>query len=394
MASSRAMQQDALSASSLTGYIASSLPREAEPQLRNATDAIAIACHAGMLAVSFRLVGLGEDHQIEAQSDPEAPQPLPKEWNASSSSHAFRYAHPQSSMQFLLKVNRLGPKTVVYGIGLGDDKTTSFDVTTKDFTSEASLPTSPCKNGSVDSEDTAHAIQSVFISPSRLTDLAKDLRLNIIQKLVPGLQKEGYEESRSQTTSTQQQQQQQQPPPHPRDPLYDPPVYDPLRADPLLPRPAQPHNPLADPSVGPRRGGPIPDFPPPGFEDEHNMQGPPRGFGPSGGMPGGPLANYGHDDLYPSGLGPRDPLRVGSDARGGMAANFQQPGRGYDAQRPEGARWDPIHGGDDDLMGGPGMGMGPRGGPGSGVPGFGGPRGGFGGGGGNPFGGFGGGDFI
>ena len=292
-------------------------------------------------------------------------------------------------MQFLLKVNRLGPKTVIYGIGLGDDKTTSFDNTTKDYTSEAALPASPYKSQLAISDDVSHAIQSIFISPSRLTDLEKELRLNIIQKLVPALQKEGYEESSLQSTAaTSAHQQQRSPPPHPRHPGYEPPTHDPLRADPLLPRPAYPHNPLADPSVGPRRGGPIPDFPPPGFEDEFEMQRPPQGFGGPGGQAGGPLANYGHNDLYPPGLGPRDPLSVGLGSTGGMAANLERPDRGYDAQRPAGARWDPVNGGDDDVLGGPGMGMG------SGGSRFGGPRGGFGSGGGNPFGGFGGGDFI
>lgn len=53
-----------LSASSLSRYIAESLSKDATPQLKNATDAVAIACHAGMLAVGFRLIGLGEDHRI------------------------------------------------------------------------------------------------------------------------------------------------------------------------------------------------------------------------------------------------------------------------------------------------------------------------------------------
>ena len=55
-----------LSASSLSNYIASSLPKDASPQLKNSTDAVAIACHSGMLAVGFRLVGLGEDDRIGA----------------------------------------------------------------------------------------------------------------------------------------------------------------------------------------------------------------------------------------------------------------------------------------------------------------------------------------
>ena len=53
-----------LSSSSIASYIVSSLPKNTSPQLRSSTDAVAIACHAGMLAVGFRLVGLGEDHGI------------------------------------------------------------------------------------------------------------------------------------------------------------------------------------------------------------------------------------------------------------------------------------------------------------------------------------------
>ena len=42
----------------------SSLPKTANPKLRNPWDAIALFCHVCMLSVGFRLVGLGEDHRI------------------------------------------------------------------------------------------------------------------------------------------------------------------------------------------------------------------------------------------------------------------------------------------------------------------------------------------
>ena len=51
-----------LSSSSLTGLMASSLPKTS--QLRTQWDAIALAVHAGMIAVGFRLVGLGEEDKI------------------------------------------------------------------------------------------------------------------------------------------------------------------------------------------------------------------------------------------------------------------------------------------------------------------------------------------
>lgn len=113
-------------------------------------------------------------------------------------------------------------------------------------------------------------------------------------------------------------------------------------------------------------------------------------------MTGPRMPGYGERDLYPAGLGPNDPLRVGGvgpgpgiRGGGGMHPTFDDPmfgGRGggggeggYDPMAPPGARYDPV---------GPGM---PRGGgrfgPGGGGGGFGGPPP-------NPFGGFGGGDFI
>ena len=52
------------SALSLSNYMYRSLPKEPSPQLRNPFDAIALLSHACMLAVGFRLVGLGEDHRI------------------------------------------------------------------------------------------------------------------------------------------------------------------------------------------------------------------------------------------------------------------------------------------------------------------------------------------
>lgn len=53
-----------LSATSLATYMSASLPKEASPQIKGAYDAVALAVHAGMIAVGFKLIGLGEDHRI------------------------------------------------------------------------------------------------------------------------------------------------------------------------------------------------------------------------------------------------------------------------------------------------------------------------------------------
>src|SRR5256885_2314426 len=114
---------------------------------------------------------------LEAQSNPEQVQPLPSEWDASST-YAFRYAHSQSSMEYLVKVNRLGSKALIFGVGLGDDKTASFEVKAQDYISEGSL------NGMSDSQSSSK-IQDIFISPGRMTDLSSLFRIHIIQKLAP-----------------------------------------------------------------------------------------------------------------------------------------------------------------------------------------------------------------
>jgi hypothetical protein len=52
------------SAQSLSTYMYKSLPREPSHELRNPYDAVALLSHACMLAVGFRLIGLGENHKI------------------------------------------------------------------------------------------------------------------------------------------------------------------------------------------------------------------------------------------------------------------------------------------------------------------------------------------
>jgi hypothetical protein len=370
MATGTAVAGNVMSAPSLSRLMSASLPKDVEPQLKNAYDAIALASHAGLLAAGFRLVGLGEDHKLEAQSDSVVPQELPSEWNAHPGSYAFRYKHTQSSMEYLVKVNRMGNKVVVMGMGMGDDRTHSFDVKASEFISDGNLPATP-KKSDTSEEESIDTLTALFISVGRLSDFGSLLRLRIIQKLLPSLQKEGYEETPEERPASNHRQQDQQPR------AERPPRDDPLRDD-RLPRPY----PLQDPLAHPRR--PMPD-PMPGFEDEFETQRPMRG-----GMPGGEFGRIGDRDLYPQGLGPNDPMRggigpgfggMGGMGGGGMHPTFDDPlfagqgqgGRGYDSQAPPGSRYDPV--GPGNRGGHPrGAGMGGR------PP--------------NPFGGFGDGDFM
>ena len=238
-------------------------------------------------------------------------------------------------MEYLMKVSRLGSKALVFAVALPDDKTASFEIKVQDYISEGSI------KESTSSSDMHSAIKDVFISPGRLSDLSSLFKVNIIQKLAPGIHKEGYEETR--TTAEQ---------PRRREEIR-PPERDPLRDD--RPEPARPY-PFNDPlAAAPRRPVPPGDFPPPDFEDEYEMNRPPRGFPDYDGRQ--PL-NIGERDLYPPGLGPHDPLRIGPGGGGfrgggGMHPTFDDPlfggqggGQPYDPRAPPGARYDPVGPGD------------------------------------------------
>lgn len=313
-------------------------------------------------------------------------------------------------MHYVVKVDRLGGKAEIRGIGLGDERISRFEIVAKDFISQSALPLRIpiSESGEEDRSSLPAKLKEVFISPSRIqgqsfsvfpkmgtscinreVDLASLFKTTIIQKLIPNLAKEGYEEapnnsgaieaSRVRAQREEEHEERRQPRPHP--------VH-----DDSLPQPARPY-PIHDPlAAGPHRPIPAGDFPPPGFEDEYEINRPPYGM-PVGGRP--PF-NIGYDDLNPQGLGPTDPLRgsfVGGGglprpgAGAGMHPTFDDPmfgGRGgqigsYDPAAPPGARYDPL-----------GPGDGPQRGTGGGFPGSRGlggrPH--------NPFGGFGGNDFI
>jgi hypothetical protein len=275
----------------------------------------------------------------------------------------------------------------VYALALGDDKTTHFDVTTKDYISESTLPLSVSDETST--EGAAKQLQDLFISEGRLNDLGSLLKISVIQKLAPGLQKQGYEESSSSNTAIQSGDRSTPRTGEPANP----------RNPPNEPEPARPY-PFNDPLVArPQPGRPLPE-PIPGFEDEYEINRPARGGLRDDRYPVG----IGHDDLYPQGLGPNDPLRPhlgGGLPRpggfgGGMHPTFDDPlfrgqggAGGSNPAAPPGARYDPVGPGDplrDGRGGGPrypgggGFGGGGLGGPGGRPP--------------NPFGGFGDNDFI
>ncbi|KAL7629004.1 hypothetical protein AAE478_000522 [Parahypoxylon ruwenzoriense] len=377
------MSTNPLSPSAIIQQMADALPthppRDGTSDLSGSHEALALFTHACMVSLGFRLLGFDEDKLEEAQCHDLAPR-LPPNWNASFNTYAFVYAHQQSALRFVIRTDRMGGKAEIRGLGINDERITRVEVTIKDFVSNAALPIriSIDDEGIEDRSGIPEKLRNVFISESRIVDLANLIKINIIQRLLPSLQKEGYEESPDERAAREDADRTGRRPP--RQPVPPEP----------LPQPVQPY-PFYDPLNPPPRN-PIPagDFPPPGFEDPYDINRP-AGIPLQPGR--SPFGNIGADDLNPPGLGPHDPLRPGLGIGGelprpggnrGMHPTFDDPlfggpghgDEGFDPQIPPGARYDPLGPGGLPRLGG----RRPRGG-GSGQ---------FGGG----FGGFGGGDII
>ncbi|KAK3294285.1 PI31 proteasome regulator N-terminal-domain-containing protein [Chaetomium fimeti] len=408
--------QDPLGPAAVLQSMAKVLPihqkGDATSDLSTSLDCIALFVHACMANLGFTLVGFNEDRNIEDECARHAPHLLSR-WNRSLSSHGFVYTHDKSSARFVLHVDRLAGKVEVRGLATNDEQIARFDINARDYVNTSALPLriTLTSDGEEDRSDLVEKLKPIYISDDRMKDLSRLLKTTLIQQFDPNLQEEGGDDTNTplrRSTPPPQQLQQQPPrqhePPRPSLPAQ-------------LPEPAVPHPyPAPDPLAAPRPA-PAADFPPPGFEDEYEVNRPARGpLG--GGQPAGPgFGGLGHDDLYPAGLGPHDPItgsftgggvgpeglrQPGGNVRGGGGGGggfggfggaggrgggmhptfddpiFQGPGaRGGDGtfggQVPPGARWDPYGPGGQPRFGG-------RGGGGSG----------FGGG----FGGFGGGDII
>lgn len=382
-----------LSTSAILEGMANALPThppgDTGSDLASSYEAIALLIHAYLSALNFRLIGFNEGQPL-AECQSLAPR-LPASWNAGFGSLSFVYKHKQSAMDFVFRIDRMGAKVEVRGLAVGADSIYRFERTVRDVVQANNLPVRiklvPSSSSSEgddvapqqqqqeeDRSDLPNQLRAVFVSDQAIADILNDLKVEIVQKLIPKLQQQGYVETPTDTeaeeTARSERRQQEA-----RDPNR------PFRGD---PRP--PHAPYPEPGplpemARPRPGAPSADFPPPGFDDEYDIHRPPHGAGGLV-MPGRSPYNIGHDDLHPPGLGPHDPLRPSFGGGGlvqpgssGMHPTFDDPlfagqggrgdgfgggrgGDGYDPQAPPGARWDPLGPGGGPRFPGPGRGPG------------------------------------
>ncbi|KAG8904813.1 hypothetical protein FRB99_001119 [Tulasnella sp. 403] len=318
---------DSLDPSALVSNIPNLLPPDNQC-LNSECDALTALLHAAMVAVGFRLVGIG--HGPSTQELPGSK--LPETWNKDGpESYTLRYKHEQSSLAFLLKVIKLGQRSLIHAIALESDKTYSLDILTSDYLSSSyfpyavDAPSGPLVHG--------------YISSSRIKDLMSLYKLNIIQRLVPGLRKDGYQEQAESANApaAERNPQPRQPPRTNSPPYAEPPIrspgYDPLRI----------------PNIGRSDLDPIP---------RGNPFAPPSLFGnEEDGMYVGPSHPIFRDRLGPRAGG------IGDESRGPWGGDGYLPPMGA----PPGARFDPVGpgpmgGGLPGRFGGPSRG-GPFGGP-------------------------------
>lgn len=339
------MSANILDPAALCSSLPSLLP-QASKKLNSSHDGIAALVHTALSALAFRLIAVDESSTTLASSG----NVLPESWNHHGpGNYTFRYRHDQSSLEFVVKIIKLGARTMINAIAievcscyplqtntpniLKGDKAASLDISTNDFVSPSFFP----HDLTTDAQPLVHG----FIASNRITDFMSRFKLQIVQKLVPGLQKGGYSEESDSAPSNATGSNPQHAHPRPQAPPQAPDYY---------PSHIPPENPL---SIGRSDLDPFPGMNP------SNPFAPPPLFPPQG-----------SDGMF---VGPDHPIFSGRGpgGLGGRAGQGRWGGDGFlpPMGAPPGARFDPV--GPSPFSGG----IGGRGRGGGGAPGAGNMRG-------------------
>ena len=108
------MVANLLDASALLQTLPSLLP-PGKKKLDSQQDAIAALVHTALTVLGFRLTAVDESTPTRTFEN----NALPEEWNQHGpGNYAFKYRHEQSSLEFLVKVTKLGSRTLVNSIAV------------------------------------------------------------------------------------------------------------------------------------------------------------------------------------------------------------------------------------------------------------------------------------
>lgn len=188
---------DVLDVSALLHVLPGLLPSGEGNVLRSPQDALAAMVHTIMTRLDFRLVGLSDEDRLDTSA---TSNQLPPNWSMHGpDSYAFRYKHDQSSLDYLIKVVKLGPRAMIHGIAMQGSKTNTLQLPYADYFSPSFWPFNPA---SADATSAREPLVNGYISSSRLNDLVIAFKTQILQGLVPGLSKPGYTEDSTTSSSS------------------------------------------------------------------------------------------------------------------------------------------------------------------------------------------------
>eukprot|EP00842_Homolaphlyctis_polyrhiza_P004698 jgi/Hompol1/5229/HPOL_004311-RA len=149
---------------------------------------------------------------------------LPDSWNATGDTYSLRYKHPQSTFTFLVKSVRLANKLVIHGMSVEDGNVHDLQLAIDAAVAPSySFPVRRSKHQEIWSQYRQQQQQQqqtqtdqlsaqseqwsslpfadAFVSQERLEEVLYQFKVKIIQKLIPGLNKPGYEESSSSSST-------------------------------------------------------------------------------------------------------------------------------------------------------------------------------------------------
>lgn len=174
-----------LSVGSILAGMAEALPThpagDDSSDLASSYEAIALLIHAYLAALGFKLYGFDEDKNLRKLSFSQPVKPasntrvlaecealaprLPPQWNSGFGSLSFVYTHKQSSMKFVVRVDRMGGKVEIRGLAVGDENIHRFERSVRDVVQSSGLPVRITVNdGEENRSDLAEKLRGVFVS--------------------------------------------------------------------------------------------------------------------------------------------------------------------------------------------------------------------------------------
>lgn len=106
------MTSSILDPAALCASLPTLLPLDSK-KLNSPQDGIAALIHTALSTLAFRLIGVDESSTSASSSS----NALPTSWNQHGPAHyTFKYKHDQSSLEFIVKLTKLGSRTLINAI--------------------------------------------------------------------------------------------------------------------------------------------------------------------------------------------------------------------------------------------------------------------------------------